>query len=131
MRSCFAAIAAAPPPAPPPARFAFAVFGGSVRSDRFAFLGFGRAGLFEVVFLFERCGGRLVLRGQRLGGFDRVHLLAAIDHESLRRGQRLIGADGDGDGEALLQPAQMGALRGRSATPVHLDKKARSGRASR
>ena len=53
---------------------------------------------------------RLGLLGERLGRFERMHLLAAIDDESLRRGQRLVGIDGDGDGEALFQRAQMRAL---------------------
>ena len=39
-----------------------------------------------------------------------MHLFAAIDHESLRRSHRLVGADRDRHGEPLLQAAQMRAL---------------------
>ena len=53
---------------------------------------------------------RLILLGDRASGVGGVHLFAALDDESLWRGDRFVGRDGDRDGEALLEPAQMGAL---------------------
>src|SRR6516165_6276775 len=78
----------------------------------FGFLGrLDRACVFEVVLLLQRCGEqRLALLGQRACGFRGMDLLTALDGEGLRRGYRLVGADGDGDGEALFESAQMGAL---------------------
>src|SRR3984885_10314899 len=66
--------------------------------------------VFEIVLVFKRRGVGLCPLGQRLGRFRRVHLLTAIDDKCLPRRHRFIGRDGDGDGEALFQAAQMRAL---------------------
>src|ERR1700722_12762571 len=88
-----AAVPAAPPPtAPPPPTSAFAVLLGGALCWRFAlaFVVRSRRSL-EPVFFFQRRDRGFGLLGERLGRFERMHLFAAIDRESLRCDQGLIG----------------------------------------
>ena len=138
-RGCFARLAATPTPttasAPPPAttvalgawtmvpvaamrllglrlaRCCFEMFGFVVGFR----LGFDRLlarfVLDDFVVLFLDWPGQFRLhRGDRLGGFRRMHLLAAIDDERLLAGDGRIGRHRDGDAEAFFQRAQVRAL---------------------
>ena len=68
-------------------------------------LGTGR-GVEHVFIRLDRRGHwRLRRRRQNLGGFHRVHLLAAIDDVGYLGVHRGVGGNGDGDAEALLQIA--------------------------
>src|SRR6185295_497659 len=76
-------------------------------------LGFG----FDVVHLFVvigfldlRRGGGGLRRQQRLGGFQRVHLFAAVDDERLLASDGWVGADGERHLEGVFEIAQMAAL---------------------
>src|SRR5579863_3882529 len=103
---------AAATPAPPPPWTAFVLFGGDLfgqvgcgvgfRRRLGCLVTFGGAEILEIVFLFERRRQRLRPLGDRFGCFGRVHLLAAVDYEGLRRPHRFIRRDRDGDDEALL-----------------------------
>jgi len=106
------AIAAAAPASPASAsRSGFGLFRGSGIARRLGFLVCRRRGeVFGIVLFLERCGHRLRSLRKRLGSLDRVDLFAAIDDEGLRRFHGFVGADRDGDGEALLQAAQVRAL---------------------
>ena len=87
------------------------LLGSELPLDRFAFSRLLVRPLLLRVRLLPRAARRWSPSvGRALGGFERMHLFAAIDHESLRRGQRFIVGDGDGDRKALFQLAQMRAL---------------------
>ena len=118
LRVSATAIASASPPAAAPTSVIFRRLAGSFRRCRFD-VGFGlgvglitfqRGGIFELVVLLKRGHGGLALLGDRSGCLRRVDLLTPIDRKSLRRSDRRISGDGDGNGEPLLQRPQMRAL---------------------
>src|SRR6185312_1528809 len=103
-----AAASAPAPPASPPS--AVARLGRGFGGRFVGVLAVERGGLLEIVLFLERCGERLRLLGDGARRLERVHQLAAIDDEGHGRRDRLVRTDGEGDGEALFQAAQVGAL---------------------
>ena len=108
---------AAPAAATPatPARSAFARFGDRRHANLVFGLGFFRLGclaadLFEIVLFLQRRDRGLSPLGNRFCRLGRMHLLAAIDHESLRGAYGFIGGDRNGDGEPVFQSTQMRTL---------------------
>src|SRR5262249_51946066 len=90
---------APPPPAAPP-RSAIAGFANRGGEHGFALdLGFFglaclAADFFEIVLFFKRRHRGLSSLGDRLCRLGRMHLLAAIDHKSLRRTHGFVRGDG-------------------------------------
>jgi hypothetical protein len=111
-----AAATPAPSPAPPSARPAVGRFGccGACRLNLGVAFDFAvvdcAADLFEIVALLERRDRSLRPFGDRLGGFDRMHLFATLDEKSLRRAHGFVRGDRDGDRKAFLKPTQMRTL---------------------
>ena len=62
-----------------------------------------------VLLVHRRCEGHR-LRGNRLGLVQAVHLLALFEHIGDLAADSGVGIDHDGDAEAFLERAQMGAL---------------------
>lgn len=102
MRSAVFTSASASAAAAPSAPAAFAFLGACVRSNfagclRLFGFGFGLSlslgwfRVFKVVFFLKRRRQRRRLLGKRARGFNRMHLFASLDDESLRRGHRLVG----------------------------------------
>src|ERR1700751_4665867 len=111
-----ATTAAAPAPAPP-AALTFAL-GGSILGEPLGLLvldlgfAFSIEGLVVVVSLIScgrRSGGRL-RREQRLGGVERMHLLAVVDDVGLLAADGRIRNHRQRDLEAVLEIAQVTAL---------------------